>query len=288
MDKVPFPPGKGEVKWVTTDWLNDHLDDDITILDAQPNVHDFIKGHIRGAVYLAEESLRLSQKGRPHVWLPSDLAQSVLEEVGVRANRPVVVYTRTNVNVPTGDGVPQGMIAYSLARYGHSKVLILDGGLDKWVEEGRELDVQYRPGHIRRFEVRTRNELFIGYEEFKRVKDRQGVVHIDSRPPSQYQGKSPWRKEGHIPGAINIPWSEMFMPNNLCLLRSKEELTSITSSSGATKDNKIICHCGSGRKAAAQLCVLKWYLGFPNVRLFEGSFTDWCAHPDNPTLTGEL
>jgi len=274
------------LRWVSVEWLRANLDRELTILDCQPNVHDYVRGHIPGAVYLAEESLRLSSLGMPHVWLDEGTASSILSRVGVPRNRPVLTYSSINPQVPTGDGVPQCMMAYSLARYGHENIFVLDGGLDEWMKGGGRIETRYPAMEPSSFSARLDRSLFIEYEEFLRVKDDRGVVHIDTRSSNQYQGRSPWPKEGHIPGAINIPWSECFAQENLCLLRPKEEIGEMFSRAGVTRDKTIICHCGSGRKAAAQLIVLKFLLGFPEVRLFEGSFTEWCAHPENPTVTG--
>lgn len=275
-----------EVRWVTTSWLEDHLEDEMTIIDCQPNVHDYIRGHVPGAVYLGEESLRLSQGGKPHVWIDENMASQIFSFVGVRRGFPVLVYSRTNPNHPTGDGVPQSMVAYSLVRYGHTRVLIMDGGFDEWSKEGKAVETTYPRLEPVKYPVSLRKDLFISYEEFVGIKDDQKVVHIDSRSPDQYQGRSAWPKEGHIPGAINIPWSEAFTPGNLCKLRLKVDLLDRFKSAGATPDKEIICHCGSGRKAAAQLCVLKWYLKYPKIRLFEGSLTEWCSHPNNGTVLG--
>jgi thiosulfate/3-mercaptopyruvate sulfurtransferase len=273
----PFPEGEGEVRWVTAEWLMEHIDDGMRIIDCQPNVHDFIRGHIPGSVYLAEESMRLSQRGTPHVWLPPKMAEIIFRAVGVNNKRSVLVYTSTNPHLPTGDGVPQGMLAYSLAKYGHKKILQLDGGLDAWVQIRGQLETRYSKIGKGDFLARSRKDLMIDYDEFLTVMDLDQVVHIDSRPAAQYLGRSSWPKEGHIPGAINIPWSELYAPDDLTRLRPKEELMEILSERGVTIDKKIICHCGSGRKAAAQLCVMRWFLDFPNVRLFEGSYTEWCA-----------
>jgi thiosulfate/3-mercaptopyruvate sulfurtransferase len=281
----PFPEGEGEVRWVTAGWLKEHLDDDMCIIDCQPNVHDFIRGHIPGAVYLAEESMRLSQNGMPHVWISPQHADQIFRTVGLNHDRPVLIYTRTDPNLPTGDGVPQGMMAYSLAKYGHMRILLLDGGLESWVRYSGKLETKYRHFEPGNFRAEANENLHIGYEEFLAIKDKGGVVHIDSRPPAQYQGRSSWPSKGHIPGAINVPWSEMFMTDNLTKLRPMDEIFEMLVAKGVTKDKEIICHCGSGRKAAAQLCVLKWFLGYTHIRLFEGSFTEWCAH-DNRTVIG--
>jgi thiosulfate/3-mercaptopyruvate sulfurtransferase len=274
------------LRWVSADWLLANLDQEMTVIDCQPNVHDFIRGHIQGAVYLGEENVRLSSEGRPHVWADQDLASAILSSLGLREDRPVLVYTGTNPQVPTGDGAPQCMIAYSLARYGHEDILVLDGGLEEWKERGGRVEPRLGGFERSSFRASLDRSLFIGYQEFLELKDQGGVSHIDSRPPKQYQGRSPWSKEGHIPGAVNIPWSECFSTENLCLLRPREELERTFRTAGVREARTVICHCGSGRKAAAMVIVLRYMLGHPDVRLFEGSFTEWCAHHENETVVG--
>lgn len=279
-------PDEGEVRWVSTGWLERHLEADALIIDAQPNVHDYIRGHIPGAVYLGEESLRLSAGGVPHSWLDTDLAEKVLARVSIDQDREVVVYTGTNPSSPLGDGVPQGMIAYSLVRYGHRNIRILDGGFDLWRQEEREISTRYRSARKGVFKPKVRQDLFVEYSEFHDMVMRDEAVHIDFRPKAQYEGTSPWPKPGHIPGAVNLPWSGLYEEGNLCRLRSAKEIEDVVRATGARPEADIICSCGSGRKAAAQLVVLRWLLGFPEARLFEGSMTEWCAHPDNETVIG--
>jgi thiosulfate/3-mercaptopyruvate sulfurtransferase len=274
------------VKWVSTDWLQGQLDA-LKLIDCQPNVHDYILGHIPGAIYLSEESLRLSRGGLPHVWLDDTMASSVLSTVGVDLERPIVVYGRALPGMPLGDGVPPLMVAYSLIRYGHEEVYVLQGGFDDWRQQEREVETRYPVIKRSRFVARTRNDLSVDYEEFRIIKERPYVAHIDSRAADQYAGSSFWPKRGHIPGALNIPWSEAFEVGNLCKLRDPNHMMGILERLDVTREKEVICHCGSGRKAAAQLCVLKWALGYPKVRLFEGSFTEWCSHQDNPTVIGQ-
>jgi thiosulfate/3-mercaptopyruvate sulfurtransferase len=72
----------------------------------------------------------------PHVWADAELASSILSRIGVRDNRPVLNYTSLNPMLPTGDDVPQGILAYSLERYGLRDILILNGGLEEWRRAG--------------------------------------------------------------------------------------------------------------------------------------------------------
>jgi thiosulfate/3-mercaptopyruvate sulfurtransferase len=119
-----------------------------------------------------------------------------------------------------------------------------------------------------------------------RIKDEPGVVLLDSRPPSAYTGKGPWMRPGHIPGAVNIPAQYLMDEHNTALLKSPVLVRQVFSSRGITPDQMVICSCGTGRVATMVFLVLKYLLGYPNVFMFEGGFTEWVSYPGNPVVTG--
>jgi len=284
----PYPSGEGMVKLVSTDWLEERLEDKyLMILDIQPNVHDYIQEHIPGAVYMNEGLLRVALKGRPDVYVPPESIQSIFRRVGLKPDVPVVVYTGTGPFKGWGDGLEQTMVAYSLARFGHNEVYILDGGIDKWKEEGRSLTKVFPKVKESDFKVEVRREYFVEYEEFKAMKDRGDVILLDARPPNFYEGQGPWIKLGHIPGAINLPWASLMDDKNKKLLKPDKEIQSIIKEHGITRDKTIICSCGTGREATNEFILFKWYLGYPKVKVYEGSFTEWTSYPENPTVTGK-
>ena len=206
----PYPPGEGKVKWVSTDWLEEHLEDKyLMILDVQPNVHDYIQEHVPCAVYMNEGLLRVPLRGIPAVYVPSESIQEIFRRVGLKPDVPVVVYIGTGPFKGWDDGLEQTMMAYSLARFGHNKVYVLDGGIDKWKGEGRPLTKVFPKVEEPDFIVEVRREYFVEYEEFKAMKDRESVILLDARPPNVYAGQGPWIKPGHILGAINLPWANL-------------------------------------------------------------------------------
>jgi len=284
----PYPAGDGIVKWVSTEWLEEHLyDEDLMILDVQPGFPDYIKAHIPGAVYMNEGLLRVPLNGRPCVHVPSEAIEPVLQRVGLKADVPVVVYTGKGGFNNSGDGLEQTMMTYSLARFGQDNIYVLDGGFNKWQEEGRELTKVFPEVEESDFEVNCRvSEYAISMEELKEIKDDKGVVLLDARPAKAYEGQAIWIKPGHIPGAVNLPWVRLMDEKNTCLLKSNEEIKDILKEDGVTPDKTIICSCGTSREATAEFTLLKWYLGYPDVRIYEGSFTEWSAYPENPTVTG--
>ncbi len=286
--KRECPYGKGTVKWVSTEWLEEHLGEkDLMILDVQPDVHDYIQEHIPGAVYMSEGLLRVSLKGLPAKYAPVEAIQAVLRRVGLKPQISVVVYTGVGAFRGWGDGLEQTMVAYSLARFGHDNVYVLDGGLDKWKEEGRPLTKQFPKVEDSDFTIQVRREYFVEYEEFKAMKDREDVMLLDARPAALYEGQGPWIKPGHIPGAINLPWVDLMNAKNRRLLKSDEEIMTILDAHGVKPDKTIVCSCGTGREATNEFLLFKWYLGYPKVRVYEGSFTEWSSFPENPVVTGK-
>jgi thiosulfate/3-mercaptopyruvate sulfurtransferase len=287
----PYPPGGGKVSWVSTGWLEDHLDDrNLQILDIQPNVHDYINAHIPGAVYVNENLFRIHQK-IPNFWMQPDRVQTILQGIGIRKDTPALVYTSygplSACTKYIGDGLEQTMVAYTLARYGHRTVYVLDGGLIKWQQENRPVNQEFPTMQESDFRVDLQKDLFIGYKEFRDIKDHEKVLLIDARPSVVYEGKGPWPKPGHIPGAISIPWASLMEEKNKTLLKPEDQIRKMVTEKGVTGKKEILIYCGTGREATNEFIILKWFLGLPHVRLYEGSFTEWTAYPENPTVTGK-
>jgi thiosulfate/3-mercaptopyruvate sulfurtransferase len=281
------PRGEGIVKWISTEWLNAHLvNENLIIIDCQPDIHDYIKEHIPGARYLNERLFRCPEKGIPGKFIPGDAAQILFRRLGLKSSVATVVYTGTGPVKGWGDGLEQTMVAYTLARYGHENVMVLDGGIDKWKSEDRLVAQEFPGFEESTFTAKVQREFYILYDEFVETKDENDVVLIDARPPDVYEGQGPWIKPGHIPGAINLPWKNLMDPANTRLLKPEDDIRSVLEDKGIVPDKTIICSCGTGREATNEFILLKWYLGYPSVKIYEGSFTEWSSYPDNPTVTG--
>ena len=285
--KKQYPFGTGIVRWISTDWLEQHLhDENLTILDVQPNVHDYIQEHIPGAIYLNEGLWRGYSGKLPTDFVTSKSVREVLSHAGLKNEAPVAVYTGTGPFKNWGDGLEQTMMAYALVRYGHKNVFVVDGGIDKWKAEGKKLSQEFPRVRDSEFEVVVQNDFYIEYNNFRMLKDRADTVLIDARPPDVYQGKGPWIKAGHIPGAINVPWRILMNDKNPALLKPEKEIREILSQNGVIPEKRIICSCGTGREATNQFILLKYYFGYTRVKIYEGSFTEWTSYPENPTVIG--
>lgn len=292
MKRYPYPSGEEKVKWVSTDWLEERLDDkNLMILDTQPNIHDYIQEHIPGAVYMNEGLLRVSLKGKPGYYVPPEALGPIFSRLGLKPDLPVVVYTGTGPFKGWGDGLEQTMVAYSLVRFGHDNVYVLDGGIDKWKEEGKQLTKVFPEVEESSFPVAVRSDYFVEYERFKVEKDREDVIVLDNRPTHVYEGivegSQLWIKTGHIPGAVSLPWPTLMTDKNRTLLKPEEEIKSILGDRGVTPDKSIIVSCGTGREATNQFILYKWYLRYPKVKIYEGGFTEWTSYPGNPTAAGK-
>ncbi|HUW32224.1 MAG TPA: sulfurtransferase [Planctomycetota bacterium] len=285
MEKT-YPHGNDAVKWVSTDWLAQHIGDkDLMIVDTQPDVHDYFRRHVPGATYMNEGLLRVPLNGMPTCYIPDEAMQMILRRVGIRAEVPTVVYSGSGGFKCGGDGLEQTMLAYSLIRFGHQNIYILDGGMDKWMAERKPVSQDFPTIRQSDFTVDVHGEYLLTYNEFKRIKDDEDVMVLDVRPARFYEGQGPWTKPGHIPGAVNLPWMDLMDHKNKRLLKPDDEINEMLRKLDIAPDKTLITSCGTGREATNVFLLLRFYLGFPNVRIYEGSFTEWVAL-DNPTVVG--
>ena len=287
MKRDDRPYGVGRLKWVSTHWLADHLEDGLTILDVQADVHDYFVAHILEAVYLTDKTLRAPLRGLPAQILTPEIIGSIFGRGGINNTKPVVVYTAKGGFKGMGDGLEQCMMAYTLLRMNHEEVYMLDGGLDKWIAEGKETSQRFPEVTPATFQTKIKNEMFVELEEFRKIKDAEDTILLDARPERVYTGETgPWIRNGHIPGAVNLPWSNLMDPENKALLKPVDEIDGLAEKVGASRDKLVICSCGTGREATNEYTIFKHLLGYPRVRLYEGGFTEWSAHPELEVVKG--
>ena len=187
----------------------------------------------------------------------------------------------------SGDGIEQAVIAYTLLRFGHEQVYILDGGIDKWKSEHRPLTRELPQVIAERYAPIIDASMLIELDELVKVKDNPSTVLLDARKPAFYTGEDGlWMRNGHIPGAINLHWSALMNPNNSAELKPIDEIRTVVEKTGATRDRLIVCYCGSGRAAALEYEIIKHLLGYKRVRLYERSFVEWSANPKLPVAKG--
>jgi thiosulfate/3-mercaptopyruvate sulfurtransferase len=178
-------------------------------------------------------------------------------------------------------------LAWTLDYLGHKKIGVLNGGWEKWISEKLPVTQEYPsllPGKF--FGKAIRETL----AEKKWVYDRlntKKVAILDARPPKQYSGEEGDEiRRGHIPGAKNLYWETTLEGEEVRVWKKREDLEKLLAEAGVTKDKEIIVHCRTGREASHLYFTLKYVLGFPNVRLYRGSWVEWSADRNLPIKTG--
>jgi thiosulfate/3-mercaptopyruvate sulfurtransferase len=291
-EAAPVKPDNGVISWVSSEWLEDHLDKiPLVIVDCRQQTHAYFHEHIPGAIYVHEGLLRTHIGKNPLQWISPLAAEIVFSILGFEQDSPIVVYSDSkplsaSADI-TSDGLEQSLVAYSLARFGCRNVLILDGGFSKWKGEARPLTQDPGISRPSSFMVDMRIDFLAGYEACISLKDNPDTVLLDTRPATWYEGQGPWIKPGHIPGAVNLPATRFLDEKNSTLLKTEDEIRQILFSCGATPEKTIICSCGTGRTATVVFLVLKFYLGYPDVLIYEGGFFEWSSYPDNPVVSGK-
>jgi thiosulfate/3-mercaptopyruvate sulfurtransferase len=226
---------------VTTTWLVEHLHaSDLRVVDVRP-ADAFAEGHIPGAVQI-------------------DLAALATVVDGV--NRAVVIYD-------SNWGMPAARVLWTLAYYGHSNAAVLNGGWDRWEEEGRAVSQATEPPAPTRFTPRPVPAYLAELSWLQAHLDDPNVVLIDTRTNNEYAA-------GHLPNAIAWDWMNGVPAEGWDTMRPAEELAAELAALGITPDKEIVTYCRSGARAAHTHLVLR-KLGYPRVRNYDGSWLEWSA-----------
>lgn len=268
---------------VTTEWAADHLHDDgVRFVEVDVNTKSYDSGHIPGAVGWNWKE-QLQDQLRRTIASKEDF-ETLLGKSGISNDTTIILYGDNNNWFAAW--------AYWLLKYyGHEDVRILDGGRIKWENENRELTT-VKP------DVESGDYTISGVvEEYRAFRDDvaetikgngNGFGLVDVRSPDEFTGKilaPPGLNElsqrpGHIPGASNIPWSKAV--NEDGTFKDPEELKALYEGEGITPDKEIIAYCRIGERSAHSWFVLNELLDYPNVRNYDGSWTEWGNLIDAP------
>ncbi len=275
---------------VTTDWLAARLGEaSVRVADARWYLDParrgrdaYQAGHIPGAVFVdvdSDLSAPGGGRGLPagrHPWPSAEQVERVMSAIGVGSDTFVVAYDDQAGSIAA-------RLWYVLRAYGHGAAAVLDGGIVKWTAEGRPLEsAAPRPGPAR-FVARPREGWVVGKDE---VKGRPpGALVLDARVPPRYRGETEPvdPRAGHVPGAINAPYTANLTEGPIPVLRSVQDLRARYRALGAGEAAPIV-YCGSGVNACHTLLALE-RAGLRG-RLYAGSWSEWSADPTLPVATG--
>lgn len=266
---------------VTTGWAADHLNDEgVRFVEVDVDTEAYDSGHIPGSVGWNWKN-QLQDQLRRTIASKEDF-ETLLQKSGIDNDTTIVLYGDNNNWFAAW--------AYWLLKYyDHDDVRILDGGRKKWEAENRELTADVPGFNSTNYTISAEKK---EYRAFRR--DVAGKLYsdgfglVDVRSPDEFTGKilaPPGLNElsqrpGHIPGASNIPWSKAV--NEDGTFKSKDELKKIYESEGITPDKQIIAYCRIGERSAHSWFVLNELLEYPNVRNYDGSWTEWGNLIDAP------
>ena len=244
-------------------------------------LRDYLAGHLPNAVHLPDAALRAAD-GRVPAGLHEDEAlASIFGRAGVSRDKPVLVYG------PRDDVLGATLVAYALARLGHDDVAVLESGYEAWASN-LEVNRTYPDITPTLFEIGSPTIGSVALDEFADTIGTDTHVFLDARPTSQYRGETGiWLKNGHIPGAHSLPWTSMMVPGNRSRPLSVDAMRERLEALDVSERDDIIVYCGTGREATLLTILLACELGCRNVRLYEGSWTEYHQTEGMPIEVGD-
>ena len=240
-------------------------DNAVKVIDARTSM-EYLFGHITGAVNIDVFSMDIEKNGVPFVFPDAKKFAELMGANGITNDDFVVIYSDT--------GTPHAArIAWGFMQFGHSKAALLDGYWNAIKDGTSYIAPSVTPSN---FAVKDGGKLVASIDDVKASLGKAEFVILDARSPGEYTGKvviPGSGKEGRIPGAINIYWSENLDENEL--IKDAAELKKMYEAKGVTPDKTVIVYCFIGYRASFSAYVLKELLGYPNVILYDGSWLEW-------------
>ncbi len=260
---------------VTTNWVADHLNDpNVRLIEADEDILLYEVGHIPGAVKLdwhVDVQNPVSRDFIDHKGL-----EQLFSRWGITNDTTIVLYADRN----------NWYAAYAFwlfKQFGHKSLKLLNGGRAKWEAEGRPYTKDIPHYAATTYHAQLADESIRAFRDYVAA----GLSNpnrrlIDVRSPQEYTGElvhmvnypqEGAQRGGHIPGAKNIPWATA--TNDDGTFKSADELRQIYQSKDITPDREIITYCRIGERAAHTWFALTQLLGYPSVRCYDGSWTEW-------------
>mgnify|MGYP001449193341 CR=1 FL=1 len=260
---------------VDADWVASHLNDPkVRLIEVDVDTNAYNQGHIPGAVGFNWQKELQDQVVRAP--LSKEHLEDLLSRAGVSNDTTIVLYGDNN-------NWFAAWALWILKYYGHQDVRLLDGGRVKWLADNRETTTEVPEYSRTNYHAQTPNADIRAFrDQILSELGRSGVALVDVRSPGEYSGEllapanlpqEGAQRGGHIPGAANIPWSQAVQADGT--FKPADELRSLYEGKGITSDKDIVAYCRIGERSSHTWFVLNYLLGYPNVRNYDGSWTEW-------------
>jgi thiosulfate/3-mercaptopyruvate sulfurtransferase len=266
---------------VDTNWVDQHKNDPkvrVAEVDYDPTAN-YTLGHMPGSV-LIDWKADINDPVTRNI-ITKQACESLLQRVGVNDDTTLVLYGDFN-------NWFAAFAFWVFKYYGYKDVRLMNGGRKKWLEEDKPVtkDIpSHAKGNFKASEPDSSIRVFLKY-----VRDTLGSkILVDVRGPKEFTGEilappeyptEHAQRGGHIPGAVNIPWGQAV--NEDGTFKSADELQKLYQSKGVAADKEVISYCRIGERSSHTWFVLKYLLGYPNVKNYDGSWTEWGNMIDNP------
>ncbi len=271
------------------EWLSGHLrSPGLRVLDGSYRHHegvdahrDYVARHIPGALFFDIDTVADSGSDLPHMLPSPERFEEAAGNMGIGVDTAVVVYDQLGLY-----SAPR--VWWTFRVFGHENVAVLDGGLPRWLREGRETETGPVAVKPRRFEarfcphlVRTREQIQANLEShLEQVLDARGAGRFAATDPELWPG----RRRGHIPASLNLPHQDLVDPRAGAML-GEEELVERFRAAHVDLARPVVATCGSGVTAAVLLLGLH-RVGHARLALYDGSWAEWGLPGDAPVETG--
>ena len=256
---------------ISADELNSLIekkDKNLLIVDARP-FSDYANGHVPGAVNIDLMQFHWIDTSKEGIRQFNKQTNTLLSNIGVSKNKCVIFCDNVS-----GPSAARGV--WLLLYFSHSRVAMLDGGLEGWKAK-YETETKTNAFSHADFKGRPDPKILAGYMTIKSAMKKKKTVILDARSKEEYEGTAVRAaRAGHIPRAVNIDWNDNVRGSQFKEVDDLEKMYA-----KVPKEAEIITYCQGGYRAANSFVVLKM-LGYENVKMYLGSWGEWGNMPDFP------
>lgn len=259
---------------VSTEWVAKHHEDSsVRIVEVDVDKKAYQEGHVPNAAGWAWDT-QLCDTVRRDI-IPKDKFEQLMVETGITNTTTIILYGDNN-------NWFAAWAFWQLKVYGHTDVRLMNGGRKKWIAEGRDLSMEAPQFSKTSYKAKEPDRSIRAFlTEVMKATAENAAQLVDVRSPQEFSGEilappglpETCQRGGHIPGAKNIPWGKAC--NEDGTFKSAQELRTLYGSAGIQGEMPVIAYCRIGERSSHTWFVLKYLLNYPNVKNYDGSWTEW-------------